>query len=112
MPSEDTACGQYIEIAMPVKKAATSGGIPLSATCEYTLAKDLPGSTSIGHTDLPSATVSTGLLNPTPAPVSADRKASSIGSACAGAATVAVSVVRPTATATIRNVDQEIYSLW
>ena len=33
-PIEDIICGQYIEIAMPVKNAAISGGMPLFETVE------------------------------------------------------------------------------
>ena len=47
-PIPDTIDGQYIDMAMPVKKAAMSGEMPLGAapTLEATEAKDLPGSLS------------------------------------------------------------------
>ena len=56
-PIEVIICGQYIWIAIPVKKAARSGLRPLSVTLEYTDAMFLPGSTSIGQIDSPSEVV-------------------------------------------------------
>ena len=50
LPIDPINCGQYIDIAMPVKNAATSGEMPLSAMVVATEANDLPGSTNMGHT--------------------------------------------------------------
>ncbi len=64
LPIEPIICGQYIEIAMPVKKDAIPGLMPLSATVGRDLARTfLPGSTSIGHTRSPSCAVRSALLS-------------------------------------------------
>ena len=95
-PIEVIICGQYIWIAIPVKKAARSGLMPLSVTLDYTDAMVLPGSTSIGQIDSPSEVVAAGSLKPMPALDSASRnEVSVVGSACAGAAIV-TAVATPT----------------
>jgi len=71
----------------------------LCETVEYTDARFLPGSTSIGQIDWPSCSVLAGSLKPMPALVSAPRKLLSVrGSADAGAAR-ATAVAAPTRTA-------------
>ena len=64
LPIPDIIDGQYIDMAIPVKKAAMFGEMPLGAapTLEATEANDLPGSTSMGQIDWASATVLAGSL--------------------------------------------------
>ena len=88
-------CGQYIDIAIPVKNDAIWGEMPWLPMLEATEANDCPGCTNIGQTDCPSEAVAFGSMKPMPALFSAERKESLVGSACAGAATV-TAVATPT----------------
>ena len=78
--------GQYIDMAIPVKNAAMSGLMPLLETVEYTEARFLPGSTSIGQIDCPSFSVLAASPYPMPASFNALRNVVSTGWADAGAA--------------------------
>ena len=83
LATESITRGHRNEIASPVNIFAPPSDMPVvSATFAATSAAFWPGSDNIGHTDWPIATRSVGLVLPArPAPVTALRNASVVGSA-------------------------------